>query len=110
MGAVASLGAVAALTAGWLCRHQAPSKVALAGFGAVALAAISALCISGIGPMAYAVMTLLDTGTQTALVANQAQAQARATSSAMRGRIAAIVTTIGFSAGAAGAAIGNALF
>ena len=110
MGAVASLGALAALAAGWLCRHQAPSKIALAGFGTVALAAVSALCTSGIGPMTYAVMTLLDIGTQTALVANQAQAQAQATSSAMRGRIAAIVTTIGFSAGAAGAAIGNALF
>jgi hypothetical protein len=109
MGTVASLGAVAAVTAGWLCRQQAPSKVALAGFGAAALAAVSALCVNGIGPMTYAVMTLLDIGTQTALVANQAQAQARATSSAVRGRIAAIVTAVGFAAGAAGAAIGNAL-
>ena len=60
--------------------------------------------------LTYTVMTLLEIGTQTALVANQAQAQAEATSSAMRGRIEAFVTTIGFSAGAAGAAIGNALF
>jgi hypothetical protein len=43
------------------------------------------------------------------LVANQAQAQRLATSPAMRGRVAAIVTTIGFAAGALGAAIGNAV-
>ena len=108
MGAVASLGAAAAVTAGWLCRQRAPSKVAFAGFGAVALAAVSALCIRETSSMTL-MMMLLEVGTQTALVANQAQAQARATSSAMRGRIAAIVTTIGFSAGAAGAAIGGAL-
>ena len=110
LATVASLGALAAVAAGWLCRHQPPSKIAFVGFGAVALSAVGALCTSGVGPLTYAVMILLDVGTQTALVANQAQAQVQATSSAMRGRIAAIVTTLGFTAGAAGAAIGNALF
>ena len=110
MGMVASLGALAAIAAGWLCRYHAPSKIALAGFGTVALAAVTTLWTSGVGPITYTVMTLLEIGTQTALVANQAQAQAQATSPAMRGRIAAVVTTIGFSGGAAGAAIGNALF
>jgi hypothetical protein len=55
----------------------------------------------------YAGMGLLDAGTQVALVANQTRAQALASSPAMRGRLAAIVTTIGFVGGALGSAIGN---
>ena len=52
-------------------------------------------------------MALLEIGTQLALVANQTRAQARAPTAATRGRITAIVTTIGFAGGAFGAAIGN---
>ena len=110
IGVVASLGAGAALLAGWLCRHRGAATVAGAGLCAVLAAIAGATIVPAASPAIYLVMTLLDAGTQTALVANQAQAQARATSPAMRGRLAAIVTTIGFSAGAAGAAIGNALF
>ena len=109
MGAVAALGALAALAAGWLCRRVAAGSVAYAGVALVATAGLGALLSNGAVPMTVALMTLLDVGTQTALVGNQAQAQARATSPAMRGRLAAIVTTIGFAAGAAGAALGNAL-
>ena len=110
MGIIASLGAAAALVAGLLCRRERPVQIAWAGLCAVLAAIAGSACITATSPFIYLVMFLLDTGTQTALVANQAQAQARAISPAMRGRLAAIVTTIGFTAGAAGAAIGNALF
>ncbi len=109
MGVVAVLGAVAALIAGWVCKRRRPSEVASSGLCAVLFAATAAVATKGTGPLAFAAMALLDVGTQTALVANQAQAQALATSPAMRGRVAAIVTTIGFAAGALGAAIGNAV-
>lgn len=107
MGFVASLGASAALLAGLACQRRLPADVAHNGLCAVVLAACGGALVSGAGSMAYAAMALLDIGTQTALVANQAQAQALATSPAMRGRLAAIVATIGFAAGALGAAIGN---
>lgn len=109
MGIIASLGACAALGAGWACKRHPAAGIATAGLYTVLLAGVSALLVSGAGPVAYAAMALLDVGTQTALVANQAQGQSLATTPAMRGRLAAIVTTIGFGAGAIGAAIGNAL-
>lgn len=109
MGVVASLGASAALLAGWACKQRRPGEVASSGLVAVLIAGVAAALAGGTGPVAFAAMTLLDIGTQTSLVANQAQAQALATSPAMRGRVAAIVTTIGFAAGAIGAAIGNAV-
>ena len=109
MGVVAALGAVAALFAGWRCARIGPGPVARTGFTMVLVAVGGAVLWGSHWPLTAALMVLLDTGTQTALVANQARAQARATSPAMRGRLAAMVTTIGFGAGAAGAAIGNAL-
>ena len=109
MGLVASLGAVAALVAGWACKRRRPGDVSSSGLCAVLLAGAVALAADGTGPLAFAAMALLDIGTQTSLVANQAQAQTLASSPAMRGRVAAIVTTIGFAAGALGAAIGNAV-
>jgi hypothetical protein len=54
-------------------------------------------------------MALLDAGTQVALVANQARAQALAEDAGVRGRLAAIVTTVGFMGGALGSAAGNLL-
>ncbi len=110
MGVVASLGAAAALAAGWACKRRRPGEVASSGLCAVVIAGIAAAVANGTGPLGFAAMALLDIGTQTSLVANQAQAQTLATSPAMRGRVAAIVTTIGFAAGALGAALGNALF
>ena len=108
IGAIASFGACAALVAGMACKRRGPSEVASSGLYAVVLAGIVAIVANSAGPLAYAAMALLDIGTQTSLVANQAQAQTLATSPAMRGRVAAIVTTVGFAAGAIGAAIGNA--
>ncbi len=52
-------------------------------------------------------MILLEFGTQVALVANQARAQAAAPTVLVRGRLAAVMTTIAVGGGAAGAAIGN---
>lgn len=109
MGVVASLGAAAALAAGWACKRRQPGRVASSGLCAVLIAGTAAVAANGAGPLTFAAMALLDVGTQTSLVANQAQAQTLATSPAMRGRVAAIVTTVGFTAGALGAAIGNAL-
>ena len=110
MGIVASIGAVTAVLAGWLCRRKRPARVAGVGLYAVLAAIAGSTAIAATNPLIYPIMIVLDAGTQMALVANQARAQAQATSPAMRGRIAAIVTTIGFAAGAAGAAIGNALY
>ena len=110
MGVIAALGACAAVGAGWACKRHPAAGIATAGLYAALLAGSSILLVRGAGPALYAAMILLDVGTQTALVSNQAQAQALATTPAMRGRLAAIVTTIGFGAGAIGAAIGNALF
>ncbi len=109
MGLIASLGAVAALIAGVTCKRRSPGSVASSGLVAVVLAGTAAVAAQGTGPLVFAAMALLDIGTQISLVANQAQAQHLATSPAMRGRVAAIVTTIGFAAGALGAAIGNAV-
>lgn len=109
LGVVASLGALSALGAGLLCRRLGPDRVATAGVVAVLLAVAAALWAGATAPVIIGAMAALDIGTQAALVANQAQAQARATSPAMRGRLAAIVTTVGFTAGAVGAALGNVL-
>ena len=75
----------------------------------VIFAGVLALQANGAAPLALIAMALLDVGTQTSLVANQARAQALATSPAMRGRLAAMVTTTGFTAGAVGAALGNVM-
>ena len=107
MAIVASLGAGAAVLSGRVCGLRDPAAVATTGFGAVALASVTFL-VAGNAAGAYSVeMGLLDVGTQVALVANQARAQSLAFSHAMRGRLGAIVTTIGFAGGAIGAAIGN---
>ncbi len=109
-GMIATLGACAAIAAGWACKRFPAAGIATVGLYAVLLAGCAITLVQGPGPALYAAMALLDVGTQTALVSNQAQGQSLATTPAMRGRLAAIVTTIGFGAGAIGAAIGNALF
>lgn len=109
LGIVASLGAASALGAGLLCRRFGPDRVGTSGAATVLLAVAAAFLAGRTGPVTLGIMALLDVGTQAALVASQAQAQARATSPAVRGRLAAIVTTVGFAAGAVGAAMGNAL-
>ena len=107
MGTVATLGAVAALVSGRLCRSLDPATIASAGAATVAIAALSFILAGNTIGVVSIDMALLDIGTQVALVANQARAQDVALSPAMRGRIAAIVTTIGFGGGAIGASLGN---
>lgn len=112
MGIVASLGAGAAILSGRLCTRWEPARIAgtglLAAMVAVALVVASYCLSTGRTTALYiAAMILLDVSTQVALVANQARAQALASSPAMRGRVTAIVTTIGFAGGALGAALGN---
>ncbi len=108
-GLVASLGAAAALLSGSLCASRAPAAIARGGFLAVVFAGMLPMVISSMQHGMSVCMGLLDIGTQTTLVANQARAQSAASSSAMRGRFAAIVTTIGFLGGAVGAVLGNVL-
>ncbi len=110
--AIATAGAAAALWSGRACRRRAPRAVAALGLSAVTAAvALAAVLVCtrmrASGPLAYVAMVLLELGTQVALVANQAGAQAAAPTVPVRGRIAAIMTTIAFGGGAAGAAIGN---
>lgn len=107
MGVIALLGACAAMLAGWACGRIDPADLARSGLCAVGVGAL----LAAVGQSAHsrdAAMALVDIGTQIALVANQARAQASASSSPMRGRLAAIVTTVGFLGGAFGAALGNA--
>lgn len=109
---IATAGAFAAIMSGRACLRLAPSTVALVGLCTVGGAAviamlIYALRISSAGPLSYIAMSMLEIGTQVALVANQTRAQAAAPSVPVRGRMASIMTTIGFGGGAAGAAIGN---
>ena len=110
--AIASAGAVAALLSGRACLAQPPRVVALCGLSSVIAAAgvaglVVATGISAASPITYGAMVLLELGTQVALVANQAIAQAGAPSVPVRGRLAAILTTIAFGGGALGAVIGN---
>ncbi len=110
--AIATAGAAAALWSGRACRRRPPRAVAVLGLSAIAVAAVLAALVLAThlrpsGSLAYTAMTLLEVGTQVALVANQARAQAAAATVPVRGRLAAIMTTIAFGGGAAGAAIGN---
>ena len=110
---IAIAGAGAALLSGQACRFRPSRTIALFGLSAVGVAiALATLVVATrlpvAGPTTYAAMALLEIGTQVALVANQARAQAAApVPFPVRGRLAAIMTTIAFGGGAAGAAIGN---
>ena len=110
--AIASAGAMAALLSGRACLTNPPRAVALLGLSSVVVAAGIAVLVvvtrmSASSPVTYGAMVLLELGTQVALVANQASAQAGAPSVPVRGRLAAIMTTIAFGGGAVGAVIGN---
>lgn len=112
MGVVASLGAGAAIVSGRLCARSNPGEVARAGLVAALLGILVLLGTMAVlrdTPSALSVvaMAALDIGTQMALVANQARAQAIASTPALRGRLTAMVTTVGFAGGAIGAALGN---
>ncbi len=107
MGVVAALGTVAALVSGRLYQRHDPANIARSGGMAILFAGALALVAGRLPHGADAAMAMLDIGTQIALVANQARAQSCAADPATRGRMAAIVTTLGFLGGAIGAAIGN---
>ncbi len=114
MGSVAILGAGAAVLSGRLCGDRNPAMVARAGLLMVLGATLALIATVTLEHRPSAVlycvaMAFLDIGTQIALVANQARAQALAATPPVRGRITAIVTTVGFAGGAIGAAMGNLL-
>jgi hypothetical protein len=109
MAGVPLLGAAAALGAGRFCRRVDGAAVARAGTVTVGLGAATLALGWRLAASCCVAMSLIDAGTQIALVANQARAQSLADGPAMRGRLAAIVTTVGFLGGAAGSALGNLL-
>ena len=105
LAAVALGGAATAVAAGRWCVLWRADRVANTGAVAVAVAA-AALGTWYDCQIGYLGMVLLDCGTQAALVSNQARAQATATDPAMRGRFAACLTTVSFTGGALGSALG----
>lgn len=105
LAAVALAGAATAVAAGQWCVLWRTDRVANTGVLAVAVAA-TALGTWCDGQNDYLGMMLLDCATQAALVSNQARAQACATGSAMRGRLAACQTAVSFTGGALGSALG----
>lgn len=104
---VSVAGAVAAMSAGWLCQHFEARRLA---HGGIALASMSAMaCFFEVrgGNSPWVWMLLLDVGTQLALVANQSRAQSSAPAS--RSRLSALITAVGFAGGAGGSLIGQLL-
>jgi len=99
-------GAGAALVSGWYCDKRDTARIASIGVAVIAASGAALVFEQHTFVCSYIWMTLIDAGTQTALVANQARVQALATTASMRGRLAAILTTIGFAGGAAGSAGG----
>ena len=104
---ISATGAVAAMSASWLCKRFESRNLACGG---IALASFSAMACfleirSGNSPWLW--MLLLDAGTQLALVANQSRAQSSAPAS--RSRLSALITAVGFAGGAGGSLIGQLL-
>ncbi|MGI4795332.1 MAG: MFS transporter [Janthinobacterium lividum] len=105
---VAGVGALTAVVAGQTARRfRSASLAAIAPLFiavAVALSAFIGTRLAYIGAM-----VLIEIGTQLALVANQTRAQAVAPDVGSRGRMASLVTAVGFVGGALGAAAANIL-
>lgn len=99
-------GAGAALVSGRCCDKRDAARIASIGVAVIAASGAALVLGPHTFVCPYIWMTLIDGGTQTALVANQARVQALATTASMRGRLAAMLTTIGFAGGAAGSACG----
>ena len=103
---VAGVGALTAVVAGKVARRLRPARLAAVAplFVAIAAAmtALVATRLAYIGAMVF-----IEIGTQLALVANQTRAQAIAPDVGSRGRMASLVTAIGFAGGALGAAVAN---
>jgi len=103
---VAGVGALTAILAGKTARRLRPARLAaIAPFFIAIAAAMMALVATR---LAYiGAIVLIEIGTQLALVANQTRAQAIAPDVGSRGRMASLVTAIGFAGGAIGAATAN---
>ena len=105
---VAGIGALTAVIAGRTARRLPPARLAKIAPVFIVVAAAMATLIAT--HTAYiAAMALVEVGTQLALVANQTRAQAIAPDLGSRGRVASLVTAIGFAGGAFGAAAANIL-
>lgn len=103
---VAGVGAVTAILAGQTSRLFRPDRLTVI---APLLIAVAALLVTLVATRlaVTGAMILIEIGTQLALVANQTRAQAIAPDVGSRGRMASLVTAIGFVGGALGAAAAN---
>ena len=105
---IAGIGAIAAVAAGRATRRAGATRMARLAALPILVAAGAALTIREPGVLICAMM-LVEIGTQLSLVSNQARAQATAPDLGTRGRMATVVTTVGFAGGALGAAVANLL-
>lgn len=105
---VAGVGALTAIIAGRTARRLPPARLAAIAPIFIVAAASMALLIAT-RPAFIGAMVFVEIGTQLALVANQTRAQAVAPDVGSRGRMASLVTAIGFAGGAFGAAAANTL-
>ena len=106
---VALLGAGAAFMSGRCCGKFGPARVASVGIAAIAFSGAAWALGEQTSISCYVWMALIDGGTQVALVANQTRVQSLVSTAPARGRLAAILTTVGFAGGAVGSAIGQLL-
>lgn len=103
---VAGVGALTALVAGQSARRLRPAL--LAAIAPLFIVIAAALTAAVATRLAYiGAMVFIEIGTQLALVANQTRAQAIAPDVGSRGRMASLVTAVGFVGGALGAAAAN---
>lgn len=100
---VAGIGALTAVVAGQTARRLRPARLAAIAPLFIAIAAAMTAFVAT--RLAYiGAMVFIEIGTQLALVANQIRAQAIAPDVGSRGRMASLVTAVGFAGGALGAA------
>lgn len=103
---VAGVGALTAIVAGQTARRLRPARLAAIAPLFIAIAAAMTAFVAT--RLAYVgAMVFIEIGTQLALVANQTRAQAIAPDVGSRGRMASLVTAVGFAGGALGAATAN---
>lgn len=103
---VAGVGAMTAIFAGQTRRLCRPDRLTVIAPLLIAVAAVLVTLVAS-RLAAIGAMILIEIGTQLALVANQTRAQAIAPDVGSRGRMASLVTAIGFVGGALGAAAAN---
>lgn len=103
---IAGVGALTAIVVGRTARLFRPARLAAIAPLFIAVAAALAAFVTARLALIGA-MVCLEIGTQLALVANQTRAQAVAPDVGSRGRMASLVTAVGFVGGALGAAAAN---